>query len=315
MAILISGSMAYDYIMSFPDSFKNHILPEQIHILNVSFMVDKLSKNLGGVAGNIAYTMKLLGVEEPLILSPIGTDYSEYFAHCAKFGISTKYLKPSTEKMTSGAYITTDKDDNQIVAYYSGAGDEALDLKVSKVAEEISLAIISPTKKEAMIAHAKECFEKKIPFVFDPSHQLPAFDGRELAMLIGQSDFYVANDYEMKLTEEKTGWDVLELLNHTKTVILTRGAQGSTIITKDERIEIPVCPATSVEDPTGAGDAYRAGFFAAYHRGANWETCGRVGAVAATYAVEKFGTQNHFFTPEEFRSRYQETFGEVLSII
>ncbi len=304
--------MAYDYIMAFPDQFKNHILPEQIHILNVSFVVDKMQKNLGGTAGNIAYTLKLLGAD-PLLFAPLGTDHHEYSAHLKQHNISAKYAPISNDTMMAAAYVTTDKDNNQITAFYNGACAEATDLKVQFVAEPIELAIISPTKKEAMIAHAKECYDRNIPFVFDPSHQLTAFDNRELAMLIGQSDFYIANDYEMKLTEEKTGWDLLELLNHTKTVILTRGHEGSTIITKDERIEIPVCPPVSVEDPTGAGDAYRAGFFAAYTRGAKLETCGRAGAVAATYAIEHYGTQKHYFTLEDFKKRYQDTFSENLT--
>ncbi len=312
MSILVSGSLAYDYIMSFPDTFKNHILPDQIHILNVAFMVDKLQKNLGGTAGNIAYTMKLLGQNDAFIFAPIGTDSAEYLAHCQKYGLSTKYIPQSTAKLTSSAYVTTDKDDNQIVAFYSGAGDEAINQTLEQVEESISLMLITPTKKDAMIAQAKECFEKKIPFVFDPSHQLPAFDARELAMVIGQADFYIANDYEMKLTEEKTGWDMVEMLNHVKTIILTRGAEGSTIITKDERWEIPVCPVLSVEDPTGAGDAYRSGFFTGYARGATMEVCGRMGAVASAYAIEHYGTQNHFFTVEEFKARYEQAFGERL---
>lgn len=311
MAILVTGSLAYDYIMDFPDSFKNHILPEQIHMLNVSFVVDKMQKNLGGTAGNIAYSLQLLGAD-PLIFAPIGTDSADYLAHCKKHNLSTKCMPQSTTKMSSAAYVTTDKDDNQIVAFYSGAGDEATELKIADVTEEISLAIISPTKKEAMIAQAKECFEKKIPFVFDPSHQLTAFDPRELTMVIGQADFYIANDYEMKLTEEKTGWDIVEMLNHVKTIILTRGAEGSTIITKDERWEIPVCPVLSVEDPTGAGDAYRSGFFAGYVHGLDFGICGRMGAVASAYAIEHYGTQNHFFTIEEFKARYEQEFGEKL---
>ncbi len=311
MSILISGSLAYDYIMDFPDSFRNHILPEQIHILNVCFVVDEMKKNLGGVAGNIAYTMKLLGAE-PIILAPIGNDGNEYYEHCKKFNISTAYMPMSAQKLTSSAHITTDKDDNQIIAYYNGAGDEAQNLHVRDVKEPLSIAMITPTKKDAMIQHAKECFEAGIPFVFDPSHQLTAFDGRELSMVIGQADFYIANDYEMKLTTDKTGWSMEEMLNHVETIILTRGDKGSTVMTKDAQWEIPICPAISVEDPTGAGDAYRAGFFAAYVRGTDLETCGHVGAVAATYAVEHYGTQNHCFTLEEFKTRYQKAFTKTL---
>jgi len=313
MPVLISGSLAYDYIMDFPDSFKNHILPDHFHILNVCFVVDQLSKNLGGCAGNIAYTMKLLG-GEPLVIAPLGSDAGEYLAHFQKHGINTKYVPLTPDKLSSSAHITTDKDDNQIIAYYNGAGDAAADLSVSQVTEPIDLAIIAPTKKDAMIRHAKECYEKKIPFVFDPSHQLTAFDPRELSMLIGQAKFYIANDYEMKLTEEKTGWDTLEMLNHVEVIIMTLGERGSVVITGNERFEIPSCTALSVDDPTGAGDAYRAGFFTAYSQGFDLETCGQVGSLAATYAVEHYGTQNHFFTRASFEERFQTAFRKTLAL-
>ncbi len=200
MSILISGSLAYDYIMDFPDSFKNHILPEQIHILNVCFVVDKMQKNFGGCAGNMAYTMKLLGAE-PLIFAPLGSDANDYLNWIKQNNLETKYIPIVKEKMTSAAYITTDKDDNQIIAYYNGAADKAIDLRVGDVKEKIDLALITPTKKEAMLKHAKECYDKKIPFLFDPSHQLTAFTPQELMATLGMAKFYIANDYEMKLTQ------------------------------------------------------------------------------------------------------------------
>lgn len=313
MPTLISGSLAYDYIMDFPDSFKNHILPDQIHILNVCFVVEKMQKNFGGCAGNIAYTMKLLG-GDPIVMAPLGSDSRDYQDHFQKNEIENKYIVISKDKLSSSAYITTDKDDNQIIAYYNGASDEAIDLHVTEVKEEIEFAMIVPTKKDAMIIHAKECYEKKIPFVFDPSHQLTAFDARELCMLIGQAKFYIANDYEMKLTQEKTGWDMAEMLKNIEVVITTLGEKGSVISTKDEIIEIPPCPAISVDDPTGAGDAYRAGFFTAYTKGNNLKTCGQAGAVAATYAIENYGTQNHTFTVAEFEKRYLETYNEEIKL-
>lgn len=313
MATLISGSMAYDYIMDFPDSFKNHILPDQIHILNVCFVVEQMRKNYGGCAGNIAYTMQMLG-GNPLIFAPLGSDGEEYKKFLESHSVPTTYLPISSSKLTSSAHITTDKDHNQVIAYYSGAGDEALEMSVSAVTEPIDFAMITPTNKLAMIKHAKECSEKKIPFVFDPSHQLTAFSAQELMMLIGQSKFYIANDYEMKLTEQKTGWDTEELLNHVEFVIVTMGEKGSFIRSKDELFEIPPCPAFSVQDPTGAGDSYRAGFFTAYAQGMDLETCGRVGSVAATYTVEQYGTQNHSFTKEEFCERYEKAYGKPLTL-
>jgi len=313
MSILISGSLAYDYIMDFPDSFKNHILPDQIHILNVCFMVENLNKNLGGCAGNIGYTMKLLE-EDPIIFSPIGKDGQDYLDFMKKVGLKTDYISVSKEKNTSSAHITTDKDDNQIIAYYNGSGDEAVDLNISDVKEEIKLAIIAPTKKEAMIKHAKECYDKKIPFVFDPSHQLTAFSDQELMAVIGQAKFYIANDYEMKLTQEKTGWDMDEMLNHVEVLITTLGDKGSVITTKDQIFEIGICSPISVDDPTGAGDAYRAGFFTSYMQGYDYQTCGQMGAVASTYAIENYGTQEHRFTLDEFKQRYRDTFGEVINL-
>lgn len=313
MPTLISGSIAYDYIMDFPDSFKNHILPDQIHILNVCFMVDKITKNFGGCAGNIGYTMKLLG-GNPIVFSPIGSDGNEYVKHFKKYKIKTKYLPVSKEKLTSAAYITTDKDDNQIIAYYNGSGDEARNMRINNVKEKIDFALITPTKKDAMILHAKDCYEAKIPFLFDPSHQLTAFNARELTMLLGQADFYIANDYEMKLTQKKTNLTMKDMLTQVEVVITTLGKHGSIIRTKNELIAIKPCPAISVDDPTGAGDAYRAGFFTAYVAGHDLKTCGQIASVAATYAVERYGTQNHEFTLKEFAQRYEETYEEKISL-
>jgi len=312
MSILISGSLAYDYIMDFPDSFKNHILPDQIHILNVCFVVDKMQKNFGGCAGNVGYTMNLLKTN-PIIFSPLGSDFNDYLNWLKKNNLKIDYIPTIKDKMTSAAYITTDKDDNQIIAYYNGAADNAIELNISDVKEKIDLVLITPTKKEAMIKHAKECYDKKIPFVFDPSHQLTAFTPQELMATIGQATFYIANDYEMKLTEEKTGMTAKDMLDHMEAVIITLGEKGSKIITKNEEIDVEVCPAESVDDPTGAGDAYRAGFFSAYVLGQDFKTCGEVGAVAATYAIEHYGTQNHNFTVEEFKNKYRKAFGKDLN--
>lgn len=311
--ILISGSLAYDYIMDFPDTFKHHIMPEHIHMLNVSFVVDKLEKNLGGCAGNIAYTMQLLG-GNPLPFGTIGKDGEEYIKHFNSLGIDTSYMPLSESVLSSSAYITTDKDDNQITAFYPGAADEATNLHVSDVADKPSFAIIGPTKKDAMVQHAKECHDAGIPFCFDPGQQITALSPQELMATIGQATFLIGNDYEMKLIEEKTGWDAEELLNHVEVVITTLGEHGSKIQTKTEQFDISSATATSVEDPTGAGDAYRAGFFTAYAAGKSLDVCGRVGSVAAVYAVEKYGTQNHRFSPEEFSGRYERTYGSALDL-
>ena len=311
MAVLISGSLAYDYIMDFPDSFKNHILPDQLHILSVSFVVDQLKKNFGGTAGNIGYTMKLLG-GEPIITAPLGSDGGDYFNHLKKYHIATDHIFVVDEVNTASAHIVTDKDDNQITAFYPGALNEIPKIMENLKLESIELAIIAATKKETMIEHAKICYEQKIPMVFDPGQQMTALDARELCMLIGQAKFLIANDYEMKLMQEKTEWDMEEMLKNVEMIITTRGEKGSTITHKEGSIDIAPCPPMSVDDPTGAGDAYRAGFFTAYVRGENLKTCGQVASVAATYAVEHYGTQNHMFTKKEFAERYRETYGEEI---
>lgn len=312
MSFFVSGSLSYDTIMNFPDSFKNHILPEAIHVLNVSFVVNTVEKNFGGTAGNIAYTTKLLG-GEPLVVAPLGKDGDEYQKYFSNLGIETQFMPVKTENFTSAAYITTDQDDNQITAFHPGILYDCGPFPLPSLSTVPTLGFISPTKKELMMEHAKEMFEQNIPFVFDPGQMITTFSGQELMRTIGQAKFLIANDYEMRLLEEKTGWDTHELLNHVETVILTLGEKGSVILTKEKKIEIPPCPVFSVEDPTGAGDAYRAGFFVAYEKGMELETCGKVASVAATYAVEKHGTQTHAFTMDEFKKRFEETYNQKLS--
>lgn len=313
MSVLISGSLAYDYIMDFPDSFKNHILPDKIHMLSVSFVVDQLKKNFGGTAGNIGYTMNLLDAN-PIILGTLGTDADEYLKHFKKHKIDSTYITHSEKLLSSSAYITTDKDDNQITAFYPGAGGEDIAPTIENVKEDVNLVIISPNKKETMIAHAKEAYEKKIPIVFDPGQQITALSPQEVALLVGQAKILIANDYEMKLIEQKTGWDEKELFNHVELIITTLGAEGSRIAEDEGHIDIPACSAQSVDDPTGAGDAYRGGFFSGYVRGFDLKTCGRMGSVAAVYAVENYGTQNHDYIRADFCERYKKEYGEELEL-
>lgn len=313
MNLLISGSLAYDYIMDFPDSFKNHILPDQIHLINLSFVIPELKKEFGGCAGNIAYTIKLLG-GEPIIIGALGTDADEYLKHFTRHQINPAYIIRVNDFLTSSAHITTDKDDNQIAAFHVGAGQAAINTSVMAVKENLSLAFVSPGKKDAMIKHAKECAERQIPIVFDPGQQLTALTPQELMLLIGQAKFLIGNDYEIKLIQEKTGWGACELLKHVEILITTLGERGSIIRTQAELIAIKPCPPRSVDDPTGAGDAYRAGFFTAHVKGFDLQTCGQVGSVAATYAVEHYGTQNHWFTLKEFAERYRETYEGTLKL-
>ncbi len=313
MSILVSGSLVYDHIMNFPDSFKNHIMPEQIHILNVCFMVDKLERSWGGTAGNIAFTMKMLG-GEPLLLSVLGKDGRDYLEFIKEFEIKTDYILLDKKKATASAYITTDADDNQITAFFGGPLALAKDKKIADfIKEKFSLAIISPTDKEVMMQHLKECKEMGVKTIFDPGQQITAFSEIELKKMISQSEFVIGNDYEIKLLQERTGWSEEEILKNTNVLIITLGEHGSVIKTADgETVSAGVCAPKSFDDPTGAGDSYRAGFFVGYEKGLDWKTCAQMGSVAASYAIETYGTQEHKFTEEEFCQRYEKAFKEKL---
>ncbi len=312
MSILVSGSLAYDFIMNFPDSFKNHIMPENVHILNVCFMVDELRRSWGGTGGNISYTMQILG-GKPLIVSAVGKNGDEYIKYLKEKGVNTEYVLIDSEQLTASAFITTDADDNQITAFHNGPLGLAGTINLRDVKEEFKLALISPTRKEVMIKHLKECQELGVKAVFDPGQQITAFSGLELQRMVDQAHFVIGNDYEIKLLEERTGWSGEDILKHTEILITTFGEKGSVISTADGQvIEVASCSPNSFDDPTGAGDAYRAGFFTAYQQGLDLKICGQVGSVAASYAIETLGTQEHDFTKEDFCARYEKTYGSKL---
>ena len=307
MQILISGSICYDHIMDFPDSFANHILPDQIHILSVSFVVDTLKKNFGGTAANIAYTINLLG-GKGVPVGTVGTDAKSFMEHFRTHNISTEYVKEVSDTSTATAHITTDKDDNQITAFFVGALAHAEKVSLKNITEPVSLVILSPNKKEATMQYAQTCKIKKMPYVFDPGQQITTFSKDEIIPLVESADYVIANDYEMKLIQNKTNMSTADMLAHNKAIIITFGAKGSAIVTKEKTYAIDPCPSTSVQDPTGAGDAYRGGFFTGISQGFDYQTCGQIGSVAATYAVEHYGTQNHRYSPKEFSERYRNTF-------
>lgn len=305
MSILVSGSIAYDHIMSFSGRLKEHILPESIHVLNLSFAVGKLRKNFGGTAGNIAYNLSVLG-GDPLPIGPLGNDGKPYKKYLKKIGINVKYIPIKKEDSTTTAYIITDQEDNQIAAFYPGIATQAHTLSVHDVTDTIDLAIIAPANKTAMQLHARECYEKNISIVFDPGQQLTSFTRTELQELIGSASFLISNDYELRLIEDKTGWGIKKILAHVDTVITTLGPKGSRLITKNKSIVVPALKPKKLIDPTGAGDAYRAGFFQSYLTGALLEDCARAGSTAAIYAVEYHGTQNPAFTLKGFKKRFSE---------
>lgn len=311
MKIYISGSMAYDRIMDFPGKFSDHILPDKIHILNVCFTVNGMVEKFGGTAGNIAYSLSLLN-EKPVILATIGKDYENYFHWLKKNGISAEGLKIIEEEFTAGAYITTDKADNQITGFNPGAMKYPSNYKFNSVESEDSIALLAAGNLHDMAEYAKEYKLRGIDYICDPGQSLTAWDRKALAEWIDGSKILISNDYELELVMKMTGTDKKGLLGMTEIIITTFGEKGSLVSTSDFEVSIPAVKVSEVVDPTGAGDAYRAGLIKGLIMGKGIETAAKMGAVAATYAIEKYGTQEHYFTYEEFVERYKSNFGEIL---
>ncbi len=307
MSALICGSMAYDTIMVFPDKFKHHILPEQVHILNVAFLVPELRREYGGCAGNIAYNLKLLG-EEPRIMATVGKDFAPYAQWLAVCGISKDTIKVLDDAFTAQAYITTDLDDNQITAFHPGAMSFSHQNLVPND-PHIRIGLISPDGKEGMIQHAAQFKEKGIPFIFDPGQGMPMFDGDEILSLVEMATWVTLNDYEAQLMEERTGLIPEEMAQKVDGLIITKGAQGSLIYTPHETFHIPPAKPQATLDPTGCGDAYRAGLVYGLLQGFDMATTGRIASLMGAIKIETYGTQNHAFTLQAFKERYRENFG------
>jgi adenosine kinase len=310
MAALICGSLAYDNIMVFPDRFKNHILPEKIHILNVCFMVPELRREFGGCAGNIAYNLKLLG-GDPLPMGTVGSDFGPYFEWFDRAGIRRDYITVIDNTLTAQAFITTDLDDNQITAFHPGAMNLSHKNSVSDTVG-VSVGLLAPDGREGMIQHAREFVEAGIPFMFDPGQGMPMFSQEDLLQFIEQARWLAVNDYEWQLMQDRTGLSSRDLTERVEALIITRGAEGSSIYTKDHHYVIPTAQARAVKDPTGCGDAYRAGLLYGLMNKLDWETTGRIAALLGTIKIEHHGTQNHRFSRSEFEARYQESFGSSI---
>ena len=306
MSVLICGSMAYDTIMVFHDRFKNHILPEQVHILNVSFLVPELRREYGGCAGNIAYNLKLLGAEA-LIMATVGKDFQPYSQWLAYCGLSQEFVRVVDDSFTAQAYITTDMDDNQITAFHPGAMSFS-HANLVPPNRGIKVGIVSPDGKEGMVEHAKQFHSAGIPFIFDPGQGMPMFDGEELLKFVELADWVTLNDYEAKLMEERTGLSPEQLAAKVKALIVTKGGDGSLIYTEGGILEIPSAKPKAVVDPTGCGDAYRAGLLYGLTEEFDWETTGRIASLLGAIKVETPGTQNHGFSLNEFKERYRENF-------
>ena len=310
MNIYISGSMAYDRIMDFPGRFSDHILPDKIHILNVCFTVNGMTEKFGGTAGNVAYSLSLLN-EKPVILATIGKDYANYFEWLKKNNISLEGIKIIDEEFTAGAYITTDRADNQITGFNPGAMKYQSGYKFNSAAPRDSIALIAPGNLQDMAEYARECKKKGIRYICDPGQSLTAWEKESLKEWIEGSTVLISNDYELEMVMKMTGMNKKELLRLTKTIITTLGEKGSLISTGESDIQIPQAKVSDVVDPTGAGDAFRAGLLKGIAMGKDLETGAMMGAVAAVYAIEKYGTQEHHYTYEEFNKRYRSNFGEM----
>jgi adenosine kinase len=311
MRALICGSIAYDNIMVFEDSFKNHILPDQIHILNVAFLVPQLRREFGGCALNIAYNLKLLG-EEPVPMGTAGMDFGPYREWLESRGIRQDHIRVLDDVFTAQAFITTDLDDNQITAFHPGAMNRSHLNHVSD-AKDVEIGIVSPDGWQGMVQHAEEFVAAGMPFIFDPGQGLPMFDGEQLRRFVDQCTWLTVNDYEWQLLKERTGWDVAEVREQVEALIVTRGAQGSTIYAEGGEHEIPPARPEVVEDPTGCGDAYRAGLLFGLLKGYEWPTIGRIASLMGAIKVEQHGTQRHSFGREEFERRFQASFDRSIA--
>lgn len=306
MAALISGSIAYDNIMVFQGQFRDYILPDQIHILNVSFLVPQLRQEYGGCAGNIAFNLTQLGAECHAVGS-VGHDFDSYKQWMEKNGVSSRFIRIEPEEFTPHAYITTDLDDNQITAFHPGAMSRA---DAQSIPEGIgTIGMISPNDPKAMLGHAKQFVELDIPFLFDPGQLLPAFDGDQLKIFIEQASWIAVNDYEARLLQERTGLSTEEVAEQVKAFIVTRGGEGSVIYTGDKQYEIPVIKAKELNDPTGCGDAYRAGLIYGLMNNLDWEVTGRIAAVMGGIKVAYHGTQNHPCDINTVRKTFEHEFG------
>nr|VFJ45940.1 MAG: adenosine kinase [Candidatus Kentron sp. DK]VFJ47559.1 MAG: adenosine kinase [Candidatus Kentron sp. DK] len=304
---LICGSMAYDNIMSFDDRFGNHILPDKLDILNVSFLISHMRRQFGGCAGNIAHGLTLLG-GRALPMATIGSDFAPYADWMDANGITRRCLKGIDDTLTAQAFIITDADDNQITAFYPGAMTFSHHNPIS-AAGDISLGIVSPDGRDGMVQHATELAERDVPFIFDPGQGLPMFQENDLLTFLEQASWVAVNSYEWEMLQARTGLSAAQVLERVRALIVTRGEKGSVIHTPKARIEIPALPVGQAVDPTGCGDAYRAGILHGLIQGMDWETTGRIATLMGSLNAQYVGTQNYRLTPDEIRERFKTAFG------
>ncbi len=312
MSTLITGSFAYDTIMVFQDQFKNHILPDQVHILNVCFFVPDMRREFGGCSGNISYNLKLLG-GDPLPMGTVGEDFKPYRKWLKKRDIKITHITEVENTYTAQAFLTTDTDNNQIIAFHPGAMNYAHKNKIGD-ADGVTLGIVAPDGRDAMIQHAAQFAAAGIPWVFDPGQGLPMFGGDELKTFIDQADYVCVNDYESKLLVDRTGMTLEDIASQVKALIVTRGGSGAEIFAEGESLQIPAVKVREINDPTGCGDAFRAGLLYGIDRGLDWETTGRLASLMGGIKIEHHGTQNHRPRLDQIAERYQASFGESIEL-
>ena len=311
MSAVICGSLAYDAIMVFPDQFKNHILPDKVHILNVSFLVPQMRREFGGCAGNIAYNLKLLG-GDPLPMATVGQDFGPYREHMKQCGIRLDHVSVFDDLFTPQCFITTDLDNNQITAFHPGAMLNSHEHHVRDVVG-VTFGIVAPDSRDGMLQHSLEFAEKGVPFIFDPGQAMPLFSGEEFRTMIDQADYAIVNDYESQLLQQRTGWSAAQIAQRVKAYIVTQGPKGSIVHADGTTHAIPAAQERRIVDPTGCGDAYRAGLIFGLMRGMDWPTTGRVASLMGTLKIEHPGTQNQRFSYSEFADQFRQQFGYALA--
>jgi adenosine kinase len=310
LSVVISGSIAYDYLMRFPGRFREHILMDHVNRISLSFLVDSMKRQRGGVAPNIAYSLKLLGCD-PLILGTAGQDFGDYRKWLEENGLRLDGVKVLEDEFTASFFVNTDLDNNQIATFYAGAMGKAASLSLKGLPkDQVDMVIVSPNSPDAMRKHAREAKELSIPLMYDPSQQVVRLSKEDLIEGINGAKILIVNDYEHALILEKTGLTDQDLLRMAEVIIVTKEEDGSEIITRERRIHIPAAKPRRIAEPTGVGDAYRAGLLAGYFRGLPWEVSGRLGSVAAIFVLEHEGPQEHHYTIDEFIERYKENFGD-----
>ena len=310
MDVLITGSVAYDYLMTFPGLFEEQILPERLKSISLSFLVDGMSKQRGGIAPNIAYSMALLG-EHPRVMATVGEDFNDYRTWLEAKGVDTSLMQVVPGEFTASFFATTDRVNAQIASFYPGAMGHASTQSLKELASQPDLVVVSPNAPDAMMKFPAECRDLGIKYLYDPSQQVLRLEGSELARDMEGAYFLFCNDYEFGLISKKTGWDLKQMLQHVKVVVVTRGKDGANLYTNGNDIFIPTVPEREIVDPTGVGDAFRGGFLAGHAHGFDWKLCGEIGSLAAVYCLEQRGPQAHHYTRQEFVQRFRDHFDDA----